>query len=86
VGGHTFATDASAFPYHGPGTYTGPGLSATQLDADTRPGDQETHIFAFPTNIGTLTVNPDASGSFQFSGLKDAGSVTISGSVTWSCH
>ncbi len=84
-GGHNFSTDAAAAPYHGPGTYTGSGLSATQMDADTRPDDQETHIFAFPTSVGTLIVNPDGSGSFQFSGLQDAGSVTISGQVTWTC-
>jgi hypothetical protein len=85
-GGHTFATDAAAFPYRGPGTYTGSGLNATEMEVDTRPGDQETHIFAFPTSIGTLTVNPDASGSFQFSNLEDPGSVRISGKVTWSCY
>jgi hypothetical protein len=84
-GGHNFSTDAAASPYHGPGTYMGSGLAATQMDADTRPGDQETHIFAFPTGIGTLIVNPDASGSFQFSGLQDPGSVTISGQVVWTC-
>jgi hypothetical protein len=86
VGGHTFATDAAAFPYHGPGTYTGSGLNATSMEVDTRPGDQETHIFAFPTGIGTLIVNPDASGSFQFSNLEDPGSVRISGKVIWSCY
>jgi hypothetical protein len=84
-GGHTFSTDAAASPYHGPGTYTGSGLSATQLDADTLPGDQETHIFAFPTGIGVMIVNVDASGSFQFSGLEDPGSVKISGQVVWTC-
>jgi len=84
-GGHTFSTDAAAYPYHGPGTYTGSALTATQLDADTPPDSQETHIFAFPTAIGTMIVNPDASGSFQFKGLQDPGSVTISGQVTWTC-
>jgi hypothetical protein len=84
-GGHTFATDVAAWPYHGPGTYTGSSLTATQMDADTRPGDQETHIFAFPTGVGTLIVKPDASGSFQFNGLQDAGSVRISGQVVWTC-
>jgi len=84
-GGHTFSTDAAAGPYHGPGTYTGQGISATELEADTRPDDQETHIFAFPTGIGTLIVNPDASGSFEFNGLEDPGSVHISGRVVWTC-
>jgi hypothetical protein len=84
-GGHTFSTDAAAWPYHGPGTYTGSGLTATQMDVDTRPDDQETHIFAFPTGVGTLIVKPDASGSFQFNGLQDAGSVKISGRVVWTC-
>ncbi len=84
-GGHTFSTDVAAAPYHGPGTYTGSGLTATQLDADTRPDDQETHIFAFPTGVGTLIVKPDASGSFQFNGLQDPGSVKISGQVAWTC-
>lgn len=84
-GGHSFSTDAAAFPYRGPGTYTGAQLNATQLDADTRPDDQETHVFAFPTGIGTLIVNPDASGSFEFNGLEDAGSAKISGRVVWSC-
>jgi hypothetical protein len=84
-GGHTFSTDAAAWPYHGPGTYTGSGLTATQMDVDTRPDDQETHVFAFPTGVGTLFVKPDASGSFQFSGLQDAGSVKISGRVVWTC-
>jgi hypothetical protein len=55
------------------------------LEADTRPDDQETHIFAFPTGIGTLIVNPDASGSFEFNGLEDPGSVHISGRVVWTC-
>ena len=84
-GGHTFSTDVAAWPYHGPGTYTGSGLTATQMDVDTRPDDQETHIFAFPTGVGTLIVNPDASGSFQFNGLQDPGSVRISGQVIWTC-
>ncbi len=84
-GGHTFSTDAAAAPYHGPGTYTGSGLSATQMDVDTPPGSQDTHIFAFPTAIGVMIVNPDASGSFQFNGLQDPGSVTISGQVIWTC-
>jgi len=83
--GHNFSTDVAASRYHGPGTYTGTSLMATQMAADTKPGDQETHIFAFPTSIGTLTVNDDASGSFQFSGLQDAGSVKISGQVVWTC-
>ena len=84
-GGHTFSTDAAAWPYHGPGTYTGSGLTATQMDVDTPPGSQDTHIFAFPAIVGTLIVKPDASGSFQFDGLQDPGSVTISGQVTWTC-
>jgi len=84
-GGHTFETDAAAEPYHGPGTYTGTGITATQLEADMPPGSQDKGIFAFPTGIGTLTINPDASGSFQFQGLQDPGSVTISGQVTWTC-
>ena len=77
VGGHTFATDVAAWPYHGPGTYTGSGLTATQMDVDTLPSDQETHILAFPTGVGTLIVEPDASGSFQFDGLQDPGSARI---------
>jgi hypothetical protein len=84
-GGHTFSTDVAAFPYHGPGSYTAKNLTATQMDADTPLETQETHIFAFPDNIGTLTVNADASGSFQFNGLQDPGSVKISGQVTWTC-
>jgi len=84
-GGHTFSTDAAAGPYHGPGTYTGQGISATELEADTRPDDQETHVFAFPTGIGTLIVNPDASGSFEFNSLEDPGGVRISGRVAWTC-
>ncbi len=84
-GGHTFGTDTAAAPYHGPGTYTGSGLVATQMDADTPPGSQDTHIFAFPTNIGTMVINPDASGSFTFGPLQDPGSVLISGEVTWTC-
>lgn len=84
-GGHTFTTDVAASPYHGPGTYTGSGLTATQMDADTPPGSQETHIFAFPASVGTMIVNPDASGSFRFEGLQDPGSVTISGQVSWTC-
>jgi hypothetical protein len=84
-GGHTFSTDVAAWRFHGPGTYTGADLSATQMDADTPPGSEDTHIFAFPTGIGTLIVNPDASGSFQFHGLQDPGSVTISGQVVWTC-
>jgi len=84
-GRHTFSTDAAAAPYRGPGTYTGKQLSATQLDADNPPNNQETHIFAFPDAIGTLKVNADASGSFQFQGLQDAGSVHVSGQVLWTC-
>jgi hypothetical protein len=48
------------------------------MDVDTRPDDQETHIFAFPIGVGTLIVKPDASGLFQFNGLQDPGSVTLS--------
>jgi len=84
-GGHTFSTDAAAGPYHGPGTYTGSGLSATQMDADTPPGSEDTHIFAFPTGIGTMVINPDASGSFTFGPLQDPGGVLISGQVVWTC-
>ena len=84
-GGHTFSSDVAAYPYTGPGTYTGSSLSATQMEADTPPNSQETHIFAFPTGIGTLIVRPDASGSFQFNGLQDPGSVKISGQVVWTC-
>jgi hypothetical protein len=84
-GGHNFSTDAAAEPYHGPGTYTGAALSATQMDADTPPGSQDTHIFAFPTGIGTMVVNPDASGSFTFGPLQDPGGVLISGKVVWTC-
>jgi hypothetical protein len=84
-GGHNFMTDVAAMPYHGPGTYTGSALNATQMDVDTRPGDQETHIFAFPTGVGTMIIDPDASGSFKFTELLDPGSVRISGQVTWTC-
>ena len=84
-GGHTFSTDVAAWPYHGPGTYTGSGLTATQMDVDTPLGSQDTHIFAFPTGVGTLIVNPDASGSFRFEGLQDPGSITISGQIIWTC-
>lgn len=84
-GGHTFSTDAAAAPYRGPGSYTGKQLTATQLAADNPPGDQETHLFAFPDAIGALKVNADASGSFQFQGLQDAGSVKVSGLVVWTC-
>jgi hypothetical protein len=84
-GGHTFSTDVTAYPYHGPGTYTGSSLTATQMDADTPPNSEDIHIFAFPTGIGTMIVNPDASGSFQFNGLQDPGSVKISGQVVWTC-
>ena len=84
-GGHTFATDAAAAPYHGPATYTGSALNATQMDVDTPPGSQDTHIFAFPNNVGTLIVKPDASGSFQFTNLQDPGDVRISGQVVWTC-
>jgi hypothetical protein len=84
-GGHNFMTDAAALPYHGPGTYTGAGLNATQMDVDTPPGSQESHIFAFPTGIGTLVVRPDASGSFQFNQLQDPNDVRVSGQVVWTC-
>jgi hypothetical protein len=84
-GGHTFSTDVAAWTYHGPGTYVGSSLTATQMDADTPPNSEETHIFAFPTGVGTLIVKPDASGSFQFDGLQDPGSVKISGKVVWTC-
>jgi hypothetical protein len=84
-GGHTYATDAFAWPYHGPGSYTGKSLHATQLSADRPPNSQETHVFGYPADVGTLLVNPDGSGSFKFDGLKDAGRVTISGQITWTC-
>jgi hypothetical protein len=83
-GGHTFSSDVSA-TYKGPGTYTGRQLNATQMRVDTPPGSEDTHIFAHPDNIGTIVVKPDGSGSFQFSGWQDPGSVTISGQVTWTC-
>lgn len=84
-GGHTYSTDAFAWPYHGPGSYTGKGLHAVQLSADPPPGSTEPHIFGYPTDVGTLIVNPDGSGSFQFAGLQDAAKVTISGKITWTC-
>ena len=34
---------------------------------------------------GTLIVKPDASGSFQFNGLQDPGSVRTSGQIVWTC-
>jgi hypothetical protein len=83
--GHNFDTDAAVAPYHGPGTYTGAAIVATQMRADTPPGAEETHIFAFPASVGTLIVKPDASGSFQFDGLQDPGSIKISGKVVWTC-
>jgi hypothetical protein len=83
-GGHTFGTDVSA-TYTGPGTYSGHQLNATQMLVDAPPGSQDTHIFAQPTDIGTMIVKPDGSGSFQFRGWQDPGSVTISGQVTWTC-
>jgi hypothetical protein len=43
AGGRTFSTDAAAYPYHHPGTYTGASLSATQLDADATPDNQPRH-------------------------------------------
>jgi hypothetical protein len=83
-GGHTFSSDVSAI-YKGPGTYTGRQLNATQMRVDTPPGSEDIHIFAHPDSIGTMVVKPDASGSFQFSGWQDPGSVTISGQITWTC-
>jgi hypothetical protein len=84
-GGHTYATDAFVWPYHGPGSYTGKSLHATSLSADRPPGSTEPHIFGYPTDVGTLIVNPDGSGSFQFDGLQDAAKVSISGKITWTC-
>ncbi|MGA2537754.1 MAG: hypothetical protein ABSF53_17175 [Terracidiphilus sp.] len=84
-GGHTYATDAFAWPYHGPGSYTGKSLHGTSLSADPPSGSTELHIFGYPTDVGTLIVNPDGSGSFQFVGLQDAAKVTISGKITWTC-
>jgi hypothetical protein len=84
-GGHTYQTDAFAWPYNGPATYTGKSMHATSLSADRPPNTQDTHVFGYPFGVGTLIVNPDASGSFQFNGLKDVGSVMISGQITWTC-
>jgi hypothetical protein len=84
-GGHTFSTDAGALPYHGPGTYTGKAINATQMDVDTPPGSEDRGIFAFSENIGTIIINPDASGSFQFNELQDPNSVTIYGKLVWTC-
>ena len=53
------------------------------MDVDTPPGSQGIHIFAFPTGVGTLIVKPNASDSFQFNGLQDPSSVTISGQIIW---
>jgi hypothetical protein len=55
------------------------------MRVDTPPGSEDTHIFARSAEIGTLVVTADGSGSFQFTGWQDPGSVTISGQVTWTC-
>ena len=84
-GGHTFSTDAGALPYHGPGTYTGKAINATQMDVDTPLGSEEKGIFAFSEDIGTIVINPDASGSFQFNEVQDPNGVTLTGKLVWTC-
>ena len=83
--GHTFETDAGVMPYHGPGIYTGSALNATQMEVDKPPSSEERGVFAFPTGIGTMIINSDASGSFEFNQLQDPNDVRISGKVTWTC-
>jgi hypothetical protein len=83
-GANSFTTDVAA-TYKGPGSYSGNQLNGTQIWVDPIAGDEETHNFAPVAGLGEMTVNADASGSYQFSGWQDPGSVTISGSVTWTC-
>jgi hypothetical protein len=83
-GGHVFTTDVSA-NYTGPGSYPAGKLSGTQIRVDPPAGDEETHNFAPVAGLGGMTVNADGSGSYQFSGWQDPGSVVISGSVSWTC-
>jgi hypothetical protein len=90
-GGHTFGTDASVSAgaggsYPGPGTYSGSGVTATQILVDPPAGSEDTGIFAPTTgDLGTIIVNGNGSGSYQFSAWEDPGGVTISGEVTWTC-
>ena len=83
-GSNSFATDVAA-TYKGPGGYSGGQMNGTQMWVDPIAGDQETHNFAPVAGLGSMTVNADASGSYDFSGWQDPGSVTISGTVTWTC-
>jgi hypothetical protein len=83
-GGHVFTTDVTA-TYTGPGSYPASKLSGTQILVDPPAGDEETHNFAPVAGLGGMTINADGSGSYQFSGWQDPGSVVISGSVTWTC-
>jgi hypothetical protein len=83
-GGHIFTTDVTA-TYTGPGSYPASKLSGTQILVDPPAGDEETHNFAPVAGLGGMTINGDGSGSYQFSGWEDPGSVVISGSVTWTC-
>lgn len=85
VGGSNSFTPEVAATYKGPGSYSGSQLTGTEIWVDPIAGDQETHNFAPVAGLGSMTVNADASGSYDFSGWQDPGSVTISGTVTWTC-
>lgn len=83
-GANSFTTDVAA-TYKGPGSYSGGQVNGTQIWVDPIAGDEETHNFAPVAGVGSMTVNADASGSYDFSGWQDPGSVSISGTVTWTC-
>jgi hypothetical protein len=83
-GSNSFTTDVAA-TYKGPGSYSGSQLNGTQIWVNPIAGDEETHNFAPVAGLGSMTVDADASGSYDFSGWQDPGSVTISGTVTWTC-
>lgn len=83
-GSNSFETDVAA-TYKGPGSYSGSQVNGTEMWVNPIAGDQETHNFAPVNGLGSMTVSADASGSYDFSGWQDPGSVVISGTVTWTC-
>ena len=82
--GETVDLHDSPEHFNGPGTY-----EAAQLDQSsatlTVNGSDEPYQPGAKGSTRTLTIKPDGSGSYTFSGWLDPGSKTESGSLTWTC-
>ena len=93
---HSLYFSATAAGYHGPGDYSSAGNGAlTGTISVGVGGAQQTAYSIFRSAIGgssSMTVRPDGSGTFTFSGWgsdevrgNTGSAASISGTVSWSC-